>query len=91
MLRRGLPRVPGGEPWPPGDVTVEVDESDAGSGAAAAAAGPEDGASAAARDAALFSEAPVLAGAAESEETADPTGITESAEDAAAPGPVVTA
>ncbi|WP_101848215.1 cytochrome b/b6 domain-containing protein [Zhihengliuella sp. ISTPL4] len=27
MLRRGLPRVPGGEPWPPADATIEtVDE-----------------------------------------------------------------
>lgn len=24
MLRRGLPRVPGGEPWPPGDIAVEA-------------------------------------------------------------------
>lgn len=24
VLRRGLPRVPGGEPWPPADVTVET-------------------------------------------------------------------
>jgi thiosulfate reductase cytochrome b subunit len=30
VLRRGLPRVPGGEPWPPADVTVDaVDAVDA--------------------------------------------------------------
>ncbi|QNA93703.1 hypothetical protein [Microbacterium sp. Se63.02b] len=27
MLRRGLPRVPGGEPWPPADASVEVADS----------------------------------------------------------------
>jgi len=36
MLRRGLPRVPGGEPWPPADVAVEVPDAD---GVAAGAVG----------------------------------------------------
>lgn len=31
-LRRGLPRVPGGEPWPPGGIAVDVDGPDADDG-----------------------------------------------------------
>jgi len=38
MLRRGLPRVPGGEPWPPADVAVEVPDADR---VAAGAVAPE--------------------------------------------------
>ena len=37
MLRRGLPRVPGGEPWPPADASVEVDDSASGASASTAA------------------------------------------------------
>ncbi|WP_149083668.1 MULTISPECIES: cytochrome b/b6 domain-containing protein [Microbacterium] len=41
MLRRGLPRVPGGEPWPPAGVTVETGDAVEPSGMAAAVEAPE--------------------------------------------------
>ncbi|MBP3976480.1 cytochrome b/b6 domain-containing protein [Microbacterium sp. BLY] len=40
VLRRGLPRVPGGEPWPPADVTVDAVDAVEPSGVTAAVDAP---------------------------------------------------
>jgi thiosulfate reductase cytochrome b subunit len=53
MLRRGLPRVPGGEPWPPADAAAETTAGEtAGSQAAGASVGAATGAAVAAAGAA---------------------------------------
>ncbi|MGD9607695.1 MAG: hypothetical protein AB7V10_09470, partial [Leucobacter sp.] len=80
QLRRGLPRVPGGEPWPPAGAAGPVLEAPAGADVVPGveAAGP--GAAAAA---AVAAEAPVAPAAVEP--AAEPTAQPEPT--AAAPAP----